>query len=127
MTCKDCAHYEVCKDKWSYELMPILTPYNGKGQKTYMDGMENKCKALKPKSRFVELPCEVGQTVWFETWKKNGTECIGIQPHKIDRIDIDFVCDAKNFIETKIPNYMIGKTVFLSREEAEKALAERSK
>jgi hypothetical protein len=71
-------------------------------------------------------PCKVGDTVWFNTFKKNATVCVGVQPHKIDRIDISFVCDTKNLIETHIHDWEIGKTVFLTREEAEKALAERS-
>lgn len=71
-------------------------------------------------------PCKVGDTVWFNTFKKNATVCVGIQPHKVDRVDVLFVCDTKNLIDTKIPNWQIGKTVFLTKEDAEKALAERS-
>ena len=67
-------------------------------------------------------PCKVGDTVWFDTYKKNATVCIGIQPHMIDRVDISFVCDTKNLIETKIPDWSIGKTAFLTKEEAEAAL-----
>lgn len=124
MTCEDCVHYEVCKDKWSYELIPILAPYEGKGQKTYMDGMENKCQAFKPKSRFVEVPCEVGQTVWviepYEVW--DGSEWSKILTEE----KITKMCLIGSY-QTRISIEDFGERVFLSREEAEKALAERSK
>lgn len=71
-------------------------------------------------------PCKVGDTVWFETFKKNATVCVGIQPHTVERIDVTLVCDTASLIETKIPDWMIGKRIFLTRSEAEKALAERS-
>ena len=50
MTCKDCVHYEVCLDDASACGVDFVVP------------TEN-CKHFKPKSRFVELPCEVGQKV----------------------------------------------------------------
>lgn len=71
-------------------------------------------------------PCKVGDTVWFNTFKKNATVCVGIQPHTVDRIDVTYVCDTKNLIETKIASWEIGKGVFLTKEEAEKALRERN-
>lgn len=67
-------------------------------------------------------PCKVGDTVWFNTWKKNATVCVGIQPHKIDRIDVSFVCDTENLVETRVPMWEIGKRVFLTREAAERTL-----
>lgn len=171
MTCKDCIHFDVCKDKWSYELMPIFAPYSGKGQKNYMDGMENKCQAFKPKSRFVELPCEVGQTVYHITSCKyfhgeldgnlyNSDGSLGdatgyycpCELRDNCPFDNDEDCDCNKqkvaIFEDNVKGFLIGeyeetlvfleyslnvseqdfgKTVFLSREEAEKALAERSK
>ena len=41
MTCKDCIYYDVCDDY-------ILT----------------FCRGFKDKSRFIELPCKVGDTVY---------------------------------------------------------------
>ena len=50
-TCCDCVHYEMCNDL------------------VFGGGISNSdakgCKHFKPKSRYVELPCEVGQTVWI--------------------------------------------------------------
>jgi hypothetical protein len=67
--------------------------------------------------RLVVLPCKVGDTVWFNTYKNNATERVGIQPHEVKRVNIYFVTDGAD-----IPQWDIGKTVFLTREEAEKAL-----
>ena len=67
-------------------------------------------------------PCKAGDTVWFDTWEKNGTINIGIQPHQVDQIDVVLVCGAKKLVPTKIYDWKIGKTVFLTKEEAEKAL-----
>ena len=106
MTCKDCVHYDVClfmKDK--------------------------TCMHFKPKSRFVELPCEVGQTVY---------QVLGFSIHeyKITQIRFDdlmmwFYCENEEYA-VECRNFLfditrIGKTVFLSREEAENALKERER
>lgn len=50
MTCKDCIHYEVCKD-----LADALE----------MEGcICNHYFHFKDKSRIIELPCNVGDTVY---------------------------------------------------------------
>jgi hypothetical protein len=67
-------------------------------------------------------PCKVGDTVWFDTYKKNGTVSLGIQPHKVDRIDVICVVGEKEPIETKLHDWYFGESVFLTREEAEAKL-----
>ena len=67
-------------------------------------------------------PVKVGQTVWFNTFKQNASVCVGVQPHKVDRIEVTLICDSDDRVETRIPDWRIGKTVFLSREDAERAL-----
>ena len=47
MTCKDCVHYEVCKD--DVEL------YHDSYDCLEVDGVEKHCEYFKPKSRFVEV------------------------------------------------------------------------
>jgi hypothetical protein len=121
MTCKDCVHYEACLE-WATNLFGADTQIPYKAEKC-----EDSCNQFKQKSRFVELPCEVGQTVWFETWEKNGSVCIGVQPHTVDKIEIACVVGMNKFVPTRLEDWRFGKTVFLSKEEAEKALAERSK
>jgi hypothetical protein len=67
-------------------------------------------------------PVRVGDTVWFNTFAKSATVCLGVQPHKIDRVNISFTVGADKLLPTEIPDWSIGKTVFLSRDEAEQAL-----
>ena len=107
MTCKDCMHYEVC----------------------YYHDFED-CEHFKCKSEFVRLSCNIGSTVYF--------------------VDMEFNADTKNFdpkiYKTVVDSYtankfytlyhtrrgndftdsMLGRTVFITREEAKKALLERS-
>ena len=104
MTCKECIHYEICEEQDA-----IL------GEKTIDEivGVENHCEHFKPKSRFVELPCEVGQTVY---------QCDGVRIYESTIRQIVYDTNTIAFDERAI-----GKTVFLSREKAENALRERSK
>ena len=67
-------------------------------------------------------PCKVGDVVWFDTYKKNGTVSLGIQPHKVDRIDVICVVGEKELIETKLHDWYFGESVFLTKEEAEEKL-----
>lgn len=73
--------------------------------------------------RLIELPCKVGDTVWYDTWE-HGIKNIGIQPHKIDRVDVSFISEVGEFLYTAIPLRELGKTVFISREAAEAASKE---
>ena len=94
-SCKDCMHEKVC-DYYAGDLNE--------------EGAE-KCVCFKDRTRFVELPCKVGDTVYQ-------TDGIRIYENKIERII--FATNNIGFGETSI-----GKSIFLTREEAEKALKER--
>lgn len=53
MTCKDCVHYNVCKALKSAVYCDIE------------DLAPAMCMTFKDKSRFIELPCEIGhKDVW---------------------------------------------------------------
>lgn len=108
-TCKDCIHNDVC-------FLPDVPP------KQENENKYASCSNHKSKSRYIELPCAVGDMVWFDTYKKNGTVSLGIQPHKVDRIDVVIVTDTKSLIETQTYSWEIGKRVFLSKEQAEQVL-----
>ena len=119
--CKDCTKTDVCKHKANLDKDPII-------------GMSvEQCEYFKDKSKFIELPCKVGDTVYICT-------CFGFwyAPHEIDKCEMkvtritlvnnSVVFEAKkdkNNADTFIQR-QIGKTVFLTKEEAEKALAERN-
>lgn len=63
MTCKDCIHYEACKTTASYFG---CSTNNSHTFATYelRQEIEKDCADFKDKSRFIELPCKVGDTVY---------------------------------------------------------------
>ena len=73
--------------------------------------------------RVLILPCKVGDTVWFKTYKNSARECIGIQPHEVTRISVDIIVPGE-FVDIGIPVEQIGDRVFLSKAEAAAADAE---
>lgn len=71
--------------------------------------------------RLVVLPCKVGDTIYFKTYKNNATVCVGIQPHTVHSIRIYCLVEGE-YTDVGLPTDQFGKTVFLAREEAEAAL-----
>lgn len=102
MTCKDCIHNVICSaDAYFKER----------------EGAEAACVHFKPKSRYIELPCAVGDTVYWWNMGGNLTEAEVTRNCITAKIECGFEYD--------ISYDEIGKTVFLTKEEAETAL-ERS-
>lgn len=114
-TCKDCIHYEVCKT----EKGSTVFYREGLLSSTY-DQVDKICGALfKDRSRFVELPCKVGDTVYWDILGKPVED-------EITNITIYDNCTRvflKKGISFDIED--IGRMIFLSREQAEQALKER--
>lgn len=106
---EDCIYFELCQF------------FDGK----YYSPCD--CDFFKDRSQFVELPCKVGDTVFVvekiaEEWKI-------IKDH-VETIGIGYYADGVNIYQfdgIKTDGYFedFGKTVFLTREEAERALKER--
>lgn len=128
-SCKDCLIADIC---YKYKDMRD-------GKKTYSEyfGEDTYCEHFKDRSRFVELPCKVGNTLYMLNRNKSN-----IQEMTLDKPDIrchcvkddEFSCcmpicnDKENGIcayRFHLDFSEIGKTVFLTREEAERALKER--
>ena len=98
-------------------------------------GIRTPCSAYKDRSRFVELPCKIGDTV-YSIYKGD------IEAHIVNRLEFCTVgnnsecqdyfgtaegiddCD-ENFSFINFTKATFGKTVFLTREAAEQALKER--
>lgn len=110
MTCKECLCCDVCAYLHDTESVDFdeINPL--------------ACNHFKPKSRFVELPCEVGQTVYFldvcRTAEDFGKRFVNFG------VVAKVSCDHK-FVVVKGGSVLDWGDVFLSREEAEKALKER--
>ena len=96
-TCKECVHVEACLES-DKDLI---------------------CRDYKDSSRFVELPCKVGDTVYWDILGKPVED-------EITNITIYDNCTRvflKKGISFDIED--IGRMIFLSREQAEQALKER--
>lgn len=111
MTCKDCLHYDLCSNHY---LKSDLERING------------CCSNFSNKFEWVHLPCKVGdtvyqlQTVFDEITLKSKAV---VKPRIIDFVaTTSFLAESKGLIFSEKD---FGKTVFLTREEAEKALKER--
>ena len=117
MTCKDCYHYDVCA-------------INGIDVENTTFKKELCCGEFKDKSRIIELPCNMGDTVYHTTtfgicqltvagihlfWNKRKT--------RIKRYS--YIVGLNNLDYTyRLPLKEIGKTVFLTKEQAEAKLKE---
>ena len=109
-SCKDCINYDVCSN-------------NGANC-----DRANHCEMFKDRNRFVELPCKVGDTIYEITERKrNGKWNKVIVERVVNGIEIGRSGFMTVICGTTITVFLfdLGKTVFLTREEAEKALKER--
>ena len=67
--------------------------------------------------RVLVLPCKVGDTAWFKTYKNNARDCICVQPHEVTRISASIIVPGE-IVDIGIPVDQIGVRVFLSETEA---------
>lgn len=112
-SCNDCIHSECCF--MQYGKTEALKWQSQLG-----------CKNFKDRSRFVELPCKVGDKIYVPT--RNFVSEYEISYFHIGKQGMWFNSDVIDGISTRLRNGDfddIGKTVFLTREEAEQALKER--
>ena len=126
-TCNDCIHYDVC------------AKYNKVYERELSHRYCTECKDFKDKSRYIELPCAVGDTLWV-LWSYTKSIPKGVYPVKAYALRYDDkknnmrVCVNGNFKMDKYDGYYnyyyqgtfswenVGKTVFLTKEDAKKAL-----
>ena len=117
----------------------VITCYPKNDNLTPVDKLAAKLCDLEDKienGAVIVLPCKVGDTVYMP-WEWNGQKGIACLTVTVSRCIIGFgwsfgtdfdtddedYYDAYNCGDFKLKDF--GKTVFLTREEAEKALAER--
>ena len=116
--CKDCIHNDVCEAR-------IVADENYP-ERHYTEN--NNCSNFKDRNKFIELPCKVGDTVYhiqsvFDDSSLKSKNVI--KPRIIDFISTSsFLAESQGLI---ISEKDFDKTVFLTREKAEKALEEREK
>lgn len=104
-SCKDCLCFDVCS------IADVM-------------GEDYCCPDCKDRTLFIELPCKVGDTVYLiknhNIYERKVTRIIFDPRTIIQLMAKDYVCYASH-----IGRNDFGKTVFLTREEAERALKER--
>ena len=108
-TCADCIHNEICETLWQKNNIPKL--------------FACQCGCFKEKSRYIELPCKVGDKVY-----RIANDSKTIIEEQIGNAHIEFTIDNGTGIQDVwwLKDYNIGKTVFLTKEEAEEKLRERN-
>ena len=133
MTCKDCIHYDVCIQKKDMEKSI---------EKTQMP-----CTNFIDISRFIELPCKVGDKV-YRINDDNQLDELKVEYGYIDKDGAirfratcahSMVCNGGFEDEDGIPCIMpnevcsciynaseVGRSIFATKKEAEKALKERA-
>ena len=128
MTCKECYHYDACGGYSPTDLDKDVWDLCAKGKSDEIPDIEDRCSEFKDKSLIIELPCKVGDTVYFlfppyktiiPTKVENDTVTkvewfsrTAVKSHFVVRTKRSYLFDANDF----------NKTVFLTREAAEKAL-----
>lgn len=128
-TCNDCAHVEACK-----AIVTIINEATGlqinDDTETTIDA-DLDCEYFADRSRFVELPCKIGDKVFslvgkgeIEKWTVTdiyfsdfGVADINILQIKVRSKDKD---KGASF-----PSHYLGRSFFYTYEEAERALKER--
>ena len=109
--CKDCIHYDICAIQHALSFgakQVVLVP---------------DCEHFKDRSQFVELPCKVGDTLFVPT--RNLVSEYKIVSFHVCGEGIWYRTNVIKGILTRLISdnvEIIGKTVFLTREEAEQAL-----
>lgn len=127
-TCADCVHVEVCTN-FAKMILDAFDVSEDDAQCLLKKctGDATVCNDFADRARFVELPCMVGDTVYVIE-SIAGEDKI-IQDH-VETMGIGYYADGINIYQwdgVKTDGYFedFGKTVFLTREEAEQALKER--
>ena len=127
MTCKDCLHYEACKGTYyTAKGCDNIALYDFDGE-MYAD---SGCEDFTFRSEWVYLPCKVGDTAYYfdgayylknkNNWK--------VKPIKVTEFSTKIGRSGKVYPlsiianGTRYPLTSIGRTIFLTREEAEKTL-----
>lgn len=99
--CESCIHFDRCKGLYRSERL----------QKIASKG----CPYFKDRSRFVELPCKLGDTVYY--FNSDGE----IYSQKVSGFIVNFVGILVDS-DVMFDSHLMGDRFFSTREEAEQAL-----
>lgn len=119
--CKDCVHVEVCREYVTGLAAARGVDLDATELEQVLDS--DDCDHFQDRSRFVELPCRVGDTIYVvEKGKIMQDSVVTLYVAYFGGDEETFQFDG-----IKTDGYFsdFGKTVFLTKEEAEQALKER--
>lgn len=121
MTCRDCIHYDVCGMCGNEDDIKAMT----------------FCRYFKDKSRIIELPCKIGDTLYYvyRDWVNNTYYVTEATIWEISTTDnywnsqlIYFkITYTDCYGDTDRANAIYGSRIFLTEEEAESKIKELSK
>ena len=132
-TCAECVHVEVCTN---FANM-ILDAFNVSEDDAQCllkkcTGDASVCNDFADRARFVELPCKVGDTVYFNNVHLRYAKVIAIYIDASGGMfdlniftNIETVAGYEHFINKDYTFEDIGKRLFLTKESAEQAVKER--
>ena len=103
--CENCIHYELCSSISLKKIGISLIP-------------QDECCGYKDRSRFVELPCKLGDTVYY--FNSAGE----IYSQKVSGFIVNFVGILVDS-DVMFDSHLMGDRFFSTREEAEQALKRR--
>lgn len=120
MTCENCLHYEVCY----YQEICTKSELEELGE-------DGGCEDFTDRSEWVHLPCKVGDKVYIVKSRTSDNKNLYIIEDVVKRIvfdkseDTGFIHSRIEFFNTSSVSNWLFQNIFLTREEAEKALEEK--
>lgn len=139
MKCKLCPYKKFCHSSGDCENCDFGKAFeklNKKLKNTKAENEKLKAEVERLKNTHIELPCKVGDTVYMP-WEWNGQKGVACLTVTTISNILGFGWSCGTNFDTDDEGYAdkyncgrfkfddIGETVFLTKEEAEKALAER--
>lgn len=125
MNCQDCLHYEACKGTY-FTFNKQMTDKDSFDNEHYADVYN--CPDFTNRSEWVHLPCKEGDILYEITRSKTVNE-YRVKAIQVELLGIFTDWDSIEGLTDKfinVPASIIGRTVFLTREGAEKALEVQS-
>ncbi|MCM1509031.1 MAG: hypothetical protein NC177_18125 [Ruminococcus flavefaciens] len=129
-SCENCYHYDACCEfvEVDSELHPDITNW-----------AEGGCKCFKDKAQIIELPCKVGDTVYYLDTAAKEDKCRKCQFYYNGEVGCVPTCNAGGIVSYEcvdITRYKVtfrdirrwtltnsfGNSVYITREEAEQEL-----
>lgn len=120
--CKDCIHNEACRS------FLVVTHCKEELDAIANNPNASRCENYKDKDSVVSLPCKVGDTVYYLEITYDEKPKIVVKEDVVYSFIIkgDGPFAILSHHVTLLPLDDFGETVFLSREDAEKALEKRN-